>query len=145
MKLLMMTTTRPSTFSSGTNLVRTLRLEDDRNKKDIAPLLRFFSKSSDEEYISLDDYVAAIYYVTGEGKEKAAVSPVVEKLTNRGCGDLYASEALDEIMLEALREYNDIDVKDAAKDNLNLGGDENDEEKKEKEAFTEGSFDNGLP
>jgi len=86
----------------------------------------------------LDDYVAAIYYVTGEGKEKAAVSPVVEKLTNRGCGDLYASEALDEIMLEALREYNDIDVKDAAKDNLNLGGDENDEEKKEKEAFTEG-------
>jgi HSP90 family molecular chaperone len=26
----------------------------------------------------------AIYYVTGEGKEKAAMSPVIEKLKSRG-------------------------------------------------------------
>ena len=115
-------------------------IEDDRNRKEISPLLRFFSSKSGEEYTSLDAYVEdmpegqkSIYYVTGDGREAASMSPVVEKLTSRGYEVLFATEPLDEIMFESLRDFKDIDVVDAAKEGLNLDDDEDEETKKEKE------------
>ena len=115
-------------------------IEDERNKKDIAPLLRFFSSKSGDEYTSLDTYIDGmkegqkkIFYVTGDGKEGAAMSPVVEKLTNKDYEVLYMAEPLDEIMVESLRQYKDIDLVDASKEGLNLD-DDNDEESKKKKA-----------
>ena len=114
-------------------------IEDDKNRKDIAPLLRFFSSKSGEEYTSLDKYVEgmpegqkSIYYVTGDGRENAAMSPVVEKLTSRGYDVLLATEPLDEIMMESLRQYKEFDVVDAAKEELKLD-DDDEEKKKERE------------
>ena len=118
-------------------------IEDDRNKKDIAPLLRFFSSKSGDEYTSLDQYVEnmkegqkKIFYVSGDGKEGAAMSPVVEKLTNRDYEVLYMAEPLDEIMIESLRNYRykdeEYDLVDATKEGLNLEDD--DEETKKKKA-----------
>ena len=118
-------------------------IEDDRNKKDIAPLLRFFSSKSGDEYTSLDQYVEnmkegqkKIFYVSGDGKEGAAMSPVVEKLTNRDYEVLYMAEALDEIMIESLRNYRykdeEYDLVDATKEGLNL--EDEDEESKKKKA-----------
>ena len=113
-------------------------IEDDRNRDEIAKYLRFFSVNSGEEYTSLDDYVKAmpedqkaVYYVTGEGKEKAAMSPVIEKLKSRGYDVLFATEPLDEIMFESLRSYNDVDIKDAGKDTIGLDDDEESKKKKE--------------
>jgi len=114
-------------------------IEDDKNRKEIAEYLRFFSSSSGEEYTSLDKYIEnmpegqkSIYYVTGEGRERAAMSPVIEKLKSRGYEVLFATEPLDEIMLESLRNYKDYDVVDAAKDTVKLDeGDEESAKKKE--------------
>jgi HSP90 family molecular chaperone len=122
-------------------------IEDDKNRKEIAKYLRFFSGSSGEEYISLDKYVEkmpegqkAIYYVTGEGRARAAMSPVIEKLKSRGYDVLFATEPLDEIMIESLRQYKDFDVVDAAKDTLKL--DDDDEESiKRKEALNRENVD----
>jgi heat shock protein beta len=115
-------------------------IEDDRNRKEIAPLLRFFSSKSGEEFTSLDTYVKnmpegqkSIYYVTGDGRAAASMSPVVEKLTSRGYEVLFATEPLDEIMFESLREFKDFDVVDAAKEGLSLDDEEDEETKKEKE------------
>jgi len=116
-------------------------VEDDKNRDEIASLLRFFSSKTGEEYTSLDEYVEgmpegqkAIYYVTGDSRENAAMSPVLEKLTSRGYNVLFATEPLDEIMMESLRSYKDKDIVDAAKANLKL--DEEDEEsKKSKETL----------
>jgi molecular chaperone HtpG len=117
-------------------------IEDDKNRKEIAPLLRFFSAKSGEEYTSLDAYTKAmpdkqktIYYVTGDGREKAGNSPVVEKLTSRGYDVLLATEPLDEIMFESLREFKDKSIVDAAKEGLKLDDDENEDSKKKKEAW----------
>jgi len=114
-------------------------IEDDRNRAEIASYLRFFSSSSDEEYTSLDKYIENmpegqkdIYYVTGDGKEKAAMSPVIEKLKSRGYDVLFATEPLDEIMFESLRSYKDRNILDAAKDTIKLE-DDNEESKKKKE------------
>ena len=119
-------------------------VEDDKNRKELAPLLRFFSKNSEEEYTSLDDYVEnmpegqkSIYYVTGDGKENAAMSPAVEKLASRGYDVLFAAEPLDEIMMESLRSHKDFDIVDAAKEGLKLGDEDNEETKKKKEKLTE--------
>lgn len=118
-------------------------IEDDRNKKEIASLLRFFFSKSGEEYTSLDAYVEgmpegqkSIYYVTGDGRENASMSTVVEKLTSRGYDVLFAVEPLDEIMMESLRQYKDFDVVDAAKEGLKLD-DEDEEAKKVKENLAE--------
>jgi heat shock protein beta len=115
-------------------------IEDDRNRKEIAPLLRFFSSKSGDEFTSLDTYVEnmpegqkSIYYVTGDGRAAASMSPVVEKLTSRGYEVLFATEPLDEIMFESLREFKDFDVVDAAKEGLSLDDEEDEETKKEKE------------
>merc|ERR1711935_479792 len=115
-------------------------IEDDKNRKEIADYLRFFSANSDEEYTSLKEYVEkmpenqkAIYYVTGEGKERAAMSPVAEKLKSRGYDVLYATEPLDEIMFESLTSYKDIDIKDAGKDTLKLDDDDEEAAKKKEE------------
>merc|ERR1712195_200483 len=75
----------------------------------------------------------AIYYVTGEGKERAAMSPVAEKLKSRGFDVLYATEPLDEIMFESLTSYKDLDIKDAGKDTLKLDDDDEEASKKKEE------------
>mmetsp|Transcript_27938 Transcript_27938/g.67981 ORF Transcript_27938/g.67981 Transcript_27938/m.67981 type:complete len:740 (+) Transcript_27938:76-2295(+) len=112
-------------------------IEDDRNRDEIASYLRFFSNNSDEEYTSLAEYIEkmpegqkAVYYVTGEGKEKAKMSPVIEKLKSRGYDVLFATEPLDEIMFESLRSYKDVDIKDAGKD-TSFDDDEDSKKKKE--------------
>lgn len=122
-------------------------IEDDKNRKEIAKYLRFFSGSSGEEYISLDKYIEkmpegqkAIYYVTGEGRARASMSPVIEKLKSRGYDVLFATEPLDEIMIESLRQYKDFDVVDAAKDTLKLG-DDDEESIKRKEALNRENID----
>ena len=122
-------------------------IEDDKNRKELSEYLRFFSASSGEEYTSIKDYVEnmpenqkAIYYVTGEGKERAAMSPVAEKLKSRGFDVLYATEPLDEIMFESLTSFGDYDIKDAGKDTLKLD-DDDDESKKKKEELNRENVD----
>mmetsp|Transcript_4565 Transcript_4565/g.11592 ORF Transcript_4565/g.11592 Transcript_4565/m.11592 type:complete len:776 (+) Transcript_4565:125-2452(+) len=115
-------------------------IEDDRNRKEIANYLRFFSHNSGDEYTSLSEYVdnmpegqKSIYYVTGEGKERAAMSPVVEKITSQGYDVLYMTEPLDEIMIESLRSFKDVDIVDGGKDSLNLDNSDEDANKKKEE------------
>ena len=118
-------------------------IEDQRNKDDIIPLLRFFSSKSEEEYTSLDQYIEGmkenqkqIYYVTADGKEKAMMSPAAEKVRSRGFEVLYLTEPLDEIMIESVTNYKKGDenykLVDVSKEGLNFD-DEDQEERKKKE------------
>jgi len=117
-------------------------IEDDANKKDLVPLLRFYSSKSDEEYTSFDKYIqgipedqTSIYYITGEGRKNAMQQPLIEKLTSRGYEVLLMTEPLDEITIEAIRDYKDFNIVDATKEGLDLEDDE--ETKKEKEELNE--------
>jgi heat shock protein beta len=118
-------------------------IEDDKNRDEITPLLRFFSSKSGEEYTSFDKYVAgmpegqkSIYYVTGEGKTNAMRQPVIEKLTSRGYEVLLMTEPLDEITIENIRKYKDLDVVDATKEGLDLE-DTDEKSKEEKEKYSQ--------
>jgi heat shock protein beta len=114
-------------------------IEDQRNKDDIIPLLRFFSSANEDEYTSLDQYIEgvkegqkSIYYVTADGKAKAKMSPAAEKVRSRGFEVLYLTEPLDEIMIESVTNYKDFKLVDVSKEGLNLD-DEDKEERQKKE------------
>ena len=119
-------------------------IEDQNNKKDLVPLLRFYSSKSGEEYTSFDRYVEgmpenqkSIYYVTGEGRKNAMQQPVIEKLTSRGFEVLLMTEPLDEITIEAIPEFKDFKVVDATKEGLDIEDEDDEEKKKEKEELNE--------
>jgi len=110
-------------------------VEDDRAKDDIAPLCRWFSETSGDEYISFDDYVGAmpeqqkkIYYVTGSTKQQCRMSPALEKLKKKGFDVLLMIDPLDEVVVQNLEKYKDYDLVDVAKEGLDL--DEGDDDKK---------------
>merc|ERR1712025_86180 len=98
---------------------------------------------SGDKYTSLDAYVdempegqKSIYYVSGEGKEKTKLQPVIEKLSSRGYDVLFMTEALDEITIEAIRKYKEFDIVDASKEGLDI--EEKDEDtRKEKKRLSE--------
>lgn len=65
-------------------------IEDSGNHKRLAPLLRFYSSKSDDEMISLDQYVEnmpenqkAIYYLASDSLKSAKSAPFVEKLIQK--------------------------------------------------------------
>mmetsp|Transcript_42008 Transcript_42008/g.76805 ORF Transcript_42008/g.76805 Transcript_42008/m.76805 type:complete len:790 (+) Transcript_42008:107-2476(+) len=120
-------------------------IEDQRNKDDIIPLLRFYSsKSGGDEYTSLDQYVEGmkenqkqIYYVAADGKEKAQMSPAAEKVRSRGYEVLYLTEPLDEIMIESVTEYKDFKLFDVSKEGLDFGDEDKEERKKKEEELND--------
>lgn len=66
-------------------------IEDRENHKRLAPLLRFFSSQSENEMISLDEYVEnmkpeqkAIYYIASDSITSAKNAPFLEKLMEKG-------------------------------------------------------------
>ena len=119
-------------------------IEDQRNKDDIIPLLRFFSSKSVDEYTSLEQYVEgmkegqkSIYYVTADGKEKAKLSPAAEKVRSRGYEVLYLTEPLDEIMIESVTNYKDFKLVDVSKEGLNLDDEDKEERQKKEQELNE--------
>jgi len=65
-------------------------MEDKENHKRIAPLLRFFSSQSNDELISLDEYVENmkpeqkdIYFIAADSLNSAKNAPFLEKLTEK--------------------------------------------------------------
>ena len=119
-------------------------IEDQRNKEDIIPLLRFFSSKSGEEYTSLAQYVEGmkenqkqIYYVTADGKAKAQRSPAAEKVQSRGYEVLYLTEPLDEIMIESVTKYKEFNLVDVSKEGLNLDDEDREELKTKEEELNE--------
>merc|ERR1711982_245319 len=112
-------------------------IEDEANKKEIAPLLRFFSSESENEYQSFDGYISnmkpkqkSIYYLTADSVSSASKSPVLEKVQGKGYEVLFMVEPLDEITIQDItKEGIDIFADDDEKDD----GDDSDKEKNKEE------------
>ncbi|KQJ86565.1 heat shock protein 90-6, mitochondrial isoform X3 [Brachypodium distachyon] len=112
-------------------------MEDKENHKRIAPLLRFFSSQSNDELISLDEYVEsmkpdqkAIYYIAGDSLSSAKNAPFLEKLNEKGYEVLLLVDPMDEVSITNLNSYKDKNFVDISKEDLDLG-DKNEEREKE--------------
>ncbi|KAL5206320.1 hypothetical protein ABZP36_034529 [Zizania latifolia] len=112
-------------------------MEDKENHKRIAPLLRFFSSQSNEELISLDEYVENmkpeqkdIYYIAADSLSSAKHAPFLEKLDEKEYEVLFLVDPMDEVSVTNLNSYKDKRFIDISKEDLDLG-DKNEEREKE--------------
>ena len=105
-------------------------VEDDRNREQIAKLLRFASTrdAGDEQTVSLDDYIArmkdgqkGIYYITADGYRTARNSPHLEVFDKHGLEVLLLADPIDEWLVMHLTEYDGNPLTSVMKGELDLG------------------------
>ncbi|MFL6658979.1 MAG: molecular chaperone HtpG, partial [Massilia sp.] len=122
--------------------------EDAANKDRIAKLLRFASTANEnaDQTTSLADYIGRmkegqekIYYVAGDSYTAAKNSPHLEIFRKKGVEVLLMTDRVDEWMLSFLTEFEGKELVSVAKGGLDLGGLEDEAEKKEHEE-TETSY-----
>lgn len=118
-------------------------IEDEKAKDDLVPLCRFFSSASETNMTSLPDYVRRmpedqknIYYVVGETRAQAAMSPTLEKLKQKGHEVLFVSEPIDEMTLQNIEKFSDKLITDVGRE---ASVDLSEDEKKEKDQANEDS------
>ncbi|KAK9110156.1 hypothetical protein Sjap_018216 [Stephania japonica] len=112
-------------------------IDDHENHKRIAPLLRFFSNQSEEEMLSLDEYIENmkpeqkdIYYIAADSLTSARHSPFLEKLAEKEFEVFFLVDPIDELAVHNLKSYKEKKFVDISKEDLDLG-DKNEEKEKE--------------
>ncbi|EEF30688.1 heat shock protein 90-6, mitochondrial [Ricinus communis] len=117
-------------------------IEDRENHKRIAPLLRFFSSQSDEEMISLDEYVENmkpdqkdIYYIASDSVTSAKNTPFLERLVEKDLEVLFLVDPIDEVAVQNLKSYKEKNFVDISKEDLDLGDKNEEKEKVMKQEF----------
>ncbi|CAD6267704.1 unnamed protein product [Miscanthus lutarioriparius] len=118
-------------------------MEDKENHKRIAPLLRFFSSQSNDELISLDEYVENmkpeqkdIYFIAADSLSSAKNAPFLERLTEKEYEVLLFVDPMDEVAIQNLSSYKDKKFVDISKEDLDLG-DNNEEREEIKQEFSQ--------
>ena len=103
-------------------------------KEDLLPLLRFHSSHSNDDLVSLSEYVermgeeqGAIYYVLGDDLESVAQSPHLDYFRAREIEVLYLADPIDSFVAMALPEYEGKPCKNVDNAGLELPQDEDDD------------------
>lgn len=119
-------------------------MEDKENHKRIAPLLRFFSSQSNNELISLDEYVENmkpeqkdIYFIAADSMSSAINAPFLERLTEKDYEVLLLVDPMDELAIQNLSSYKDKKFVDISKEDLDLGDNNEEREKEIKQEFSQ--------
>jgi molecular chaperone HtpG len=121
---------------------------DYENADKLKGLLMFRSaKAEGNKLISLKEYVAAmpetqkeIYYLISEDLEAARHSPHIEALLKRGYDVLFFVDAIDQWVVDNLREFEEKKLVAVDKGNLELGTDEEKAESKKKLEAAAGDY-----
>jgi molecular chaperone HtpG len=102
--------------------------EDYANRERIASLLRFASTRSDDEAVSLDQYLERmadgqdrIYFITADTLTAARHSPHLEVMKARNLEVLLLADRVDEWLVSHLTEYKGKALQSVAKGDLDLG------------------------
>uniref|UniRef100_A0A1D1Z4J7 Heat shock protein 90 n=1 Tax=Anthurium amnicola TaxID=1678845 RepID=A0A1D1Z4J7_9ARAE len=117
-------------------------IEDHSNHKRIAPLLRFFSSQSEEELVSLDEYIENmkseqknIYYIAADSLSSAKNTPFLERLIEKDYEVLLLIDPIDEVAIQNLKSYKEQNFVDISKEDLDLGDTDEEKEKEIKKEF----------
>merc|ERR1719326_450670 len=114
--------------------------EDNKNRKKLSELLRYYSSTSGDALTSLKDYVErmqesqeVIYFITGENKGVVENSPFMEAFKKRGLEVLYMVDPIDEHAVQQLKEYDGKKLVNVTKEGLDLGLTDDEKKKAEEE------------
>jgi len=104
-------------------------IEDMSNKEKIAGLLRFSSTETDEQSVTLADYVArmkegqdTIYFITADSLAAAKGSPHLELFKKKGVEVLLMHDRIDEWVISHLPEFDGKKLQSIAKGEVDLSG-----------------------
>ena len=110
--------------------------EDNANRTKMSGLLRYQSTTSGEDYTSFSEYISrmpeeqkSIYYLSGESVKSIENSPFLEQLRKKGYEVLLMTDAIDEYMLQQMKDYDGKTLVDVSKEDLGL--EQSEDEKKE--------------
>jgi molecular chaperone HtpG len=105
--------------------------EDATNRTKLCGLLRYETTNSNGDQISLDDYIdnmkegqQHIYYISGESTKSIINSPFLERLKKKEYEVVYMIDALDEYIIQQVKDYKDKKLVNITKENLDLNDDE---------------------
>ena len=135
-----------ATFTKNFGRYIKVGLIEDKDNKDALLSLASFASSDDsvpERGTTIPEYKARmkegqkqIYYVSGASKAAASSSPVLDRLKSQGFEVLFALDQIDEIALQGVGTFEELEVIDAAKENVDLG-EQSDAEKQAESAAKE--------
>jgi molecular chaperone HtpG len=120
--------------------------EDSDNKERLLPLLLFESSCDGPKLTSLADYVSRmkpeqteIFYLGGPSRASIERSPHLEALRARGYEVLYFTEPVDELLAQAVTEFDGRRLRSAAKGQIKLEQDSDSQrvDEREKKEHTE--------
>jgi heat shock protein beta len=118
-------------------------IEDNKNRKKIAQVLRFPSSYEGSNSTTLDDYISrmkkgqdSMYFITGASVEEVQNSPFVEGLVARGYEVLYMVEPIDEMLVQHMPGHGGKMFKNVAKGEFKFGDDDLAELEQLKTKFT---------
>jgi molecular chaperone HtpG len=104
---------------------------DSGHHDELVELLRYRTSESGDAKISFAAYLEAmpedqdaIYYITGEKAEALAHSPHLEACRARGYQVILMTDAIDEWVVQDLKEYKDKPLRSVSQGDLDLGDDE---------------------
>ncbi|MFE2437130.1 molecular chaperone HtpG [Streptomyces sp. NPDC059409] len=113
---------------------------DSDNRDAILAACSFASTHDADEPTSLKDYVERmkdgqddIYYMTGESRTALENSPHMEAFRAKGVEVLLLTDAVDEVWVDAVGEYEGKTLRSVAKGEIDLSGTEDDKSEAEKE------------
>jgi len=116
--------------------------EDSGNRDKLSELLQYHSTKTGDKLTSLKEYISRckegqdkIYYITGENRKSLENSPFVEGAKKKGVEVLFMTEAIDEYMMQQLKEFEKHKFVCISKGNIDFG--ETEEEKQQKEKLAE--------
>jgi len=111
-------------------------VEDHANREKLAGLLRFASTESNEQTISLGEYIGrmkdgqeTIYYITADTFAAASHSPHLEVFRKKGIEVLLLHDRIDEWLVSHLTEFDSKKLQSIAKGELDLSSIGSEEEK----------------
>ncbi|MBW0093875.1 molecular chaperone HtpG [Pseudonocardia sp. KRD-184] len=113
-------------------------ISDHDNRQAILEICSFPTTHDTEKPTTLRDYVArmpegqdAVYYMTGDSRAALEGSPHMEAFRAKGYEVLLLTDPVDEVWVEAVPEFDGTPLASIAKGDVDLGGDEIDEETKQ--------------
>ena len=105
------------------------------HKNRLAKLVRYASSTQDG-MTSIDEYIERmpegqkdVYYALGEAKDVIAASPHLEAIKKKGYEVLFMTDAVDQWAVSGLQDYEDKKFVSAMTADLDLSGDDSDEDK----------------
>ena len=120
---------------------------DTKNRDKLLELLMMPSTQSGDSLTTFKDYVSrmqpgqdTIYYMTGKSQQAIENSPHLEAFKEKGYEVLMLTQPVDELWVQAVFEYESMQLKSIGKGTIDLGSEEEKKEAQEKRKETEKNY-----